>query len=53
MSKHKVVLISGDGIGPNITKAVKKVVKASGAEIDWIERKAGLSALEDGPDVLP
>ncbi|MEX1000293.1 MAG: isocitrate/isopropylmalate family dehydrogenase [Thermodesulfobacteriota bacterium] len=53
MSKRKVVLIAGDGIGPNITIAVKKVVAASGAEIDWVERKAGLSTLEDGPDVLP
>jgi len=48
-----VVLIPGDGIGPNITAAVKKVVAASGAEIDWVERKAGLAALEEGPDVLP
>jgi len=53
MSKRKVVLIPGDGIGPNISNAVKKVVAASGAEIDWIERKAGLSALEEGLDVLP
>lgn len=53
MSKRKVVLIAGDGIGPNITTAVKKVVVASGAEIDWVERKAGLAALEEGPDVLP
>ncbi len=53
MSKRKVVLIAGDGIGPNITAAVKKVVAASGAEIDWVERKAGIAALEDGPEVLP
>lgn len=53
MSKRKVVLIAGDGIGPNITTAVKKVVQASGAEIDWVERKAGLAALEEGDDVLP
>jgi len=53
MSKRKVVLIAGDGIGPNITIAVQKVVAASGAEIDWVERKAGLSALEEGLDVLP
>ncbi len=53
MSKRKVVLIQGDGIGPNISNAVKKVVAASGAEIEWIERKAGLAALEEGPDVLP
>lgn len=48
-----MVLIAGDGIGPNITAAVKKVVAASGAEIDWVERKAGLSALEEGHAVLP
>jgi isocitrate dehydrogenase (NAD+) len=53
MSKRKVVLIPGDGIGPGITIAVKKIVSASGAQIEWIERKAGLSALEEGPDVLP
>ncbi|GJM15697.1 MAG: isocitrate/isopropylmalate family dehydrogenase [Thermodesulfobacteriota bacterium] len=53
MSKRKVVLIPGDGIGPNISTAVKKVVAASGAEIRWIGCKAGLAALEEGPDVLP
>lgn len=53
MSKRKVVLIPGDGIGPNISTAVKKVVAASGAEIEWIEHKAGLAALEEGSDVLP
>ncbi len=53
MSERKVVLIPGDGIGPNISNAVKKVVAASGAEINWIERNAGLSALEEGMDVLP
>lgn len=31
----------------------RKVVLIPGAEIDWIERKAGLSALEEGLDVLP
>ena len=53
MSARKIVVIPGDGIGPNITDAVKKVMKASGAEIQWIERQAGLAALEKGPDVLP
>ncbi len=53
MSAHKIVVIPGDGIGPNITDAVKNVIMASGAEIEWIERQAGLAALEKGPDVLP
>lgn len=53
MSVHQVVLIPGDGIGPEITKAVQKIVAASGAEIEWIEAKAGIAALADGSDVLP
>jgi isocitrate dehydrogenase (NAD+) len=53
MSKRKIVLIPGDGIGPNITEAVKKVLEASGAEIEWVERSAGLGALDEGEDVLP
>jgi isocitrate dehydrogenase (NAD+) len=53
MSKRKVVLILGDGIGPNITRAVIKVIGASGADINWVEHQAGLAALEQGEDVLP
>ncbi len=53
MEKRKIVLIPGDGIGPNITAAVKKVIVASGAKIEWVERNAGLGALEEDEDVLP
>lgn len=53
MSKRTIVTIPGDGIGPNITVAVQKVIEASGAEIKWVEHRAGLAALEKGPDVLP
>ena len=48
-----MVLILGDGIGPNITRAVIKVIGASGADINWVEHQAGLAALEQGEDVLP
>ncbi len=48
-----MVIIPGDGIGPGITEAVKKVMDAAGAEITWIEHSAGLAALEKGMDVLP
>ena len=53
MEKRKIVLIPGDGIGPNITTAVKKVIEASGAGIEWVERNAGLKALEEDDEVLP
>jgi len=33
MSTHKVVLIPGDGIGPEISEAVTRILKAAGADI--------------------
>ncbi|GIW42364.1 MAG: isocitrate dehydrogenase [Candidatus Binatia bacterium] len=53
MARHTAVLIPGDGIGPEVTAAVVRVLAAARAPIDWVERKAGLSALEAGLDVLP
>ena len=53
MSKRNIVIIPGDGIGPEITAAVIKIIDASGAEIAWVEHAAGLAALEKGMDVLP
>ena len=50
---HQVVLIRGDGIGPEITAAVVRVLEAAGAKLEWSERRAGLAALEHGDDVLP
>jgi isocitrate dehydrogenase (NAD+) len=48
-----VVLIAGDGIGPEVSAATKAVVSAAGAEISWIEADAGLAALEKHGDPLP
>jgi len=53
MKTYDIVLIAGDGIGPEITVAVKAILAAAGAQIRWIERKAGIAALADGQDVLP
>jgi isocitrate dehydrogenase (NAD+) len=53
MTTHKVVLIPGDGIGPAVSNAVKRVLDAAGAEIEWIEHLAGLTALEKHGEVLP
>ncbi len=49
---HKVVLKPGDGIGPEVTEAVKRILSAAGAEIDWIECRAGLAALDQGDESL-
>ncbi len=50
---HDVVLIPGDGIGPEVTEAVKQIFAAAKADIRWHERQAGVAALESSNDVLP
>jgi isocitrate dehydrogenase (NAD+) len=48
-----VTLIPGDGIGPAITEAVVRVVKATGAPIEWDSHLAGMTALETLNTPLP
>lgn len=53
MQKHLVVSIPGDGIGPEVTAAVQRVLAAADAPVEWTLHQAGLAALENGDDVLP
>src|SRR5579862_3534457 len=54
MAKHTIVLIPGDGIGPEVTTAAKRVIEAAGLSVEWVELPAGATALEHGYDnVLP
>ena len=53
MKNHDCVLIKGDGIGPEISASLQKVFHAAGAPINWVERHAGVAALERGTKVLP
>ena len=53
MQPHDIVLIAGDGIGPEVTRAVLRVLSAAEAPIRWRCHVAGLAALEKGKDVLP
>ncbi len=48
-----VVLIAGDGIGPEVTAATCAVIRAAGADLNWIEADAGLGAAERLGDPLP
>ncbi len=50
---HDIVLIPGDGIGKEITKAVTTILDAAGANINWIEKKAGAEAHEELGTPLP
>lgn len=54
MTKHTIVLIPGDGIGPEVTAAARRVLEAAGLSVEWIVLPAGTSALDQGYDnVLP
>lgn len=54
MPAHTVVLIPGDGIGPEVAEAVQFVLEAARAPVQFVERHAGVAALERGhKDVLP
>ena len=54
MAKHTIVLIPGDGIGPEVTGATRRVVEAAGLQVEWVELPAGATALEQGHDnVMP
>lgn len=53
MAHHTIVLIPGDGIGPEVTAAVRRILASSGARIVWEEHRAGLAAIQAGEGVLP
>ena len=51
--RHRAVLIPGDGIGPEITDAVLRVLEAAGVEMEWVRCKAGLESIAATGEVLP
>ena len=51
--KHTITLIPGDGIGPEVSAAVVRILTASGAEIEWERHDAGVVALERHGTTLP
>lgn len=50
---HKVTLIPGDGTGPELVAAARRVVDASGAKIDWEVQEAGVDVMEKAGTPLP
>ncbi len=53
MSAYNVTLIPGDGIGPEVTEATRRVLEATGIDFTWDYQDAGLVALEKHGDLLP
>ena len=51
---HRVTLIPGDGIGPELSEATRRVLEATGVEFDWDVREAGADVMaKHGGNPLP
>ena len=50
--KHTITLIPGDGIGPEVSGAVKQTLSAAGVEINWEEMPARAEAERRGIDFM-
>src|SRR5205814_7758846 len=51
---HRVTLIPGDGTGPELTEATRRVLEATGVEFDWDVQPAGAEVMDEhGGNPLP
>jgi isocitrate dehydrogenase (NAD+) len=51
---HRVILIPGDGTGPELTEATRRVLEATGVDFDWDTREAGADVMDKhGGNPLP
>jgi isocitrate dehydrogenase (NAD+) len=53
MADHQVVLVPGDGIGPEVTAATRRVLDATGVDIEWIEAPAGETVYAATGETVP
>jgi isocitrate dehydrogenase (NAD+) len=51
--KHTITLIPGDGIGPEVSGAVVKILDAAGLDVEWESYPAGVLAVEAYGETLP
>jgi len=50
---HRVTLIPGDGTGPELTEATRRVLEATGVALDWDVCQAGVDVMEEAGTPLP
>jgi isocitrate dehydrogenase (NAD+) len=51
--KHTITLIPGDGIGPEVSGAVVKILETAGLDVEWESFPAGVLAVEAYGETLP
>ena len=50
---YRVTLIPGDGTGPELTEATRRVLEATGVGLDWDVKEAGVDAMGESGTPLP
>ncbi len=50
---HRVTLIPGDGTGPELTEATRRVLEATSVDLDWDLQQAGVDVIEEAGTPLP
>ena len=53
MARHTVTLIPGDGIGYEVSEAARRVIDATGVDIEWDVQNAGLDVVEQYGQPMP
>ena len=53
MAKHKITLLPGDGIGPEVTAAVVSIIECAGVDVEWDKYFVGAEAISRFGDPLP
>ena len=53
MTAHRVTLIPGDGVGPEVSEATRRVLEATGVEFEWDVQNAGLGVMEKYGTPMP
>ena len=53
MTVHRVTLIPGDGVGPEVSEATRQVLEATGVGLEWDIQEAGLGVMAQYGEPMP
>src|SRR6202162_2135085 len=53
LAVHRVTMIPGDGVGPEVSEATRRVLEATGVQFDWVVQNAGLAVMEKQGTPMP
>ncbi len=53
LAVHRVTMIPGDGVGPEVSEATRRVLEATGVEFEWDVQNAGLAVMEKEGTPMP